>query len=298
MRPIESFNFYANPKEQLSYLQYLKRLVQLYIPSRYESSECPSPAFIINPNAKPADENQPVTGLPESLTIFVERYNQRAFPNFLDYDSYANNQTIQELISYLGINKDKFWFTLLFIYDYSLNQCLNGNKMKESVEEQVTNLLAKVDEYTESSKERPFTLTFSTGKKKTDVVIDNDLALDFITEAIKDKLKTFPLADYYDTCHHEMSDEIVEVPNSVYITYFANMFLTVFDLIPEVTSKRKKGAKHSQKEKDLVCQLIYFCHLSREKSWLEVENENLKGYLRQYTRSVDTFNAIYPIFDL
>ncbi|MBQ2878193.1 MAG: hypothetical protein IJE42_04585 [Bacteroidaceae bacterium] len=44
-------------------------------------------------------------------------------------------------------------------------------------------------------------------------------------------------------------------------------------------------------------QLAKFSGISRKKSWLQRENDNLKAYLRQYTHDTGTFSSIYPTFD-
>ena len=292
---VERFDFAENMREELSLLEYNRLLEILYVPNANESSEC---------GGWKAAESGPYFDLPqrivpvsESMRIFTQRYNDKVFPPFLSYTDYLGNAKIQKLVRDLSLDKEKFWCAVLFAYDYSVNQCQEAPKMKDSVEEQITSLQEKIQSYLQREDKLPFSFTLSTGKKKEDVVVDNDLALALISEALSDKMENLSEEDYYEMAHHDPSDETMTVPDCVLLTYFAKMFLTLFDLLPEVTSKRKKGARYSQKEKDLVCQLIYFAHLSRNRSWLALENENLKSYLRQYDREVKTFNKVYPIFN-
>ena len=87
---------------------------------------------------------------------------------------------------------------------------------------------------------------------------------------------------------------------SPFIAFFAQILLRFFNTQPQIRAKRKKGANHSFKETDLVCQLIHFTKLSINKRWLELENETLKAFLKQY-RSYEYPNnvsSVYPEFSL
>ena len=64
--------------------------------------------------------------------------------------------------------------------------------------------------------------------------------------------------------------------------------------LPQVEAKRKKGAKHSQKETDLICQLIYYTGLSLNKRWKDTENDYLKSFLRSYKVPDNVIGTIYP----
>ena len=293
---IENFDFKRNREKCIALLQYNKLLEKQYIPNASQSIEFGG--VKIAEDGVGCDDTQLAISLSESQQLFAKRYNEKVLPSFLDYDDYLGNGIIQKLVNGLSLDKDKFWFFILFVYDYSVNQCLGAPLMRNSVEEQIYYLQEKIQSYLQGSNQAPFTLTFCVGKKKDSVVVNNALALSFISEAIAEKLEIIPLGDDYETVHHEMSEEIVDMTDCVFLTYFSKMFLNLFDLLPEVKSKRKKGARYSQKEKDLVCQLIYFAHISRNKSWLVLENENLKTYLKKYDRQVNTFNKIYPIFNI
>ena len=87
--------------------------------------------------------------------------------------------------------------------------------------------------------------------------------------------------------------------DSPFITFFAKMFLSFFDTQDQVVKKRRKGAKHSQREIDLVCQLIAFTKLSIKECWKQTENDTLKAFLKQYNGyEPKTINSIYPSFRL
>ena len=76
------------------------------------------------------------------------------------------------------------------------------------------------------------------------------------------------------------------------------MVLNFFNKQPKIRSQRKKGAKHSLKEMELVSRLIYLTRLSKNEAWLEIENDYLKGYLKQYKDLDFTYrsSSVYDSF--
>ena len=306
MNPIDKFEWKTNWAAEKAILEYVIRLVKIVIPTLFETDEV-SAVTISKDGAKPKfDLSQRFVPLPsKSVLLFAERYNESLFPKALNYEDYLKATDIQDLINELKLDRDKFWFAILFAYDYSKHLCFEGKLKKESASEQIHKLVdrisdyvGEVDEYYGTKLKAPLTLTLSNGKKKGNITIDSEAAMGYILGALQERMKNEPLENYYAYTHHKQVDETVDTGLSVHITYFARLILTTFDCQPQVREKRRKGAKHSQKEIDLVCKLIYFTCISREKSWLQSENDNLKAYLRQYTRDTGTFNSIYPAFDM
>ena len=97
--------------------------------------------------------------------------------------------------------------------------------------------------------------------------------------------------------YQKLKDDSKFLSDSLYIYYFATMFLKFFDTQESVKIFRKKGAKHSIKERVLISRLIYFTKLSKKEFWL-TDDEILKSFLKQYKES-DFWNRtsnIYPEF--
>lgn len=306
MNPIDRFEWKENWAAEKTVLEYVSQLVAVVIPRRWETEEVSAMTISKDEARIKFNLNQRFVLLPsESVLLFAERYNERVFPKALNYEDFLKNADIQSLIEQLKLDRDKFWFAILFAYDYSKHLCFEGKLKKESASEQIHKLVdiisdyvGEVDEYYGTKLKAPLTLTLSNGKKKENITIDSEAAMGYILGALQERMKNEPLENYYAYTHHKQVDETIDTGLSVHITYFARLILTIFDCQPQVREKRRKGAKHSQKEIDLVCKLIYFTCISREKSWLQSENDNLKAYLRQYTRDTGTFNSIYPAFDM
>ena len=131
-------------------------------------------------------------------------------------------------------------------------------------------------------------------------MIDSPLAIRLIREMIINN--SIDITDDLLRKLNERTEQ--ENPNiltvSPFIAFFAQILLRFFNTQPQIRAKRKKGANHSFKETDLVCQLIHFTKLSINKRWLELENETLKAFLKQY-RSYEYPNnvsSVYPEFSL
>lgn len=65
-----------------------------------------------------------------ALPIFIKRYNQDKLKKYgkFTYEKYVANKDIQDTLKGLNIDIDKFWFLLLFIFDYACGTCIGGMK--------------------------------------------------------------------------------------------------------------------------------------------------------------------------
>ena len=235
----------------------------------------------------------------EATGIFVDRYNDGKFSH--SYDKYLKEELIQQFIEELEIDKDKFWFAVLFSLDFCNDICDNGMVLIDSCRDELTKLAKIIDDnisgwnsWQGAEFETPLTLILSNGKKKEDVVFENPTTLYYIAKAIKEKMESMKMERYITTDGFRFSDKTQELAPSIKISHFAQMLLTLFNSLPQVVAKRKKGAKHSQKETDLVCQLIYFTGLSLNKRWKDTENDYLKSFLRSYNVPYNVICTIYP----
>ena len=141
-------------------------------------------------------------------------------------------------------------------------------------------------------------LNFKVGKQKT--FVEYPVALRFLADAIHNHLKNADYATTKSLYVREEEEEAVIPKDSPIITYFAKILLNFFDTQEQVRNKRKEGANHSLKEMELVSLLVYFSRLSDNKSWTDIVNETLKGFLRQYKdyKYPNNVSSIYPEFSV
>lgn len=241
----------------------------------------------------------------KSLTIFASRYfrnkiNKTFLQKFLD------EKDVQETIIALGLDIDQFWYLLLFIYDYSYGECINGVVTGESAKDQllklVTGIITNIKETNSYKVEyyNPISIELNIkGKKK--IVIDNPLAIEYIGQIIVENFNKIedgsPLAN--SSILNEFTKDGFKCynpeSNSVNIWYFAKMFVTFFELNPHIKGRQKKGSTVSLSKIMLISKLVYITGLSRNESFLNSE-DTLKGFLKQYKdHKLDSLNGNYCI---
>ena len=96
---------------------------------------------------KPAQEDDEPFECSFAMPIFKQRYNDRLIKMPWSYEEYIKNQDIQSTINGLGYDVDKFWFALLFIYDYSHGECFSSQEFDTSPYSDIFNFAQTVSEY-------------------------------------------------------------------------------------------------------------------------------------------------------
>jgi len=230
----------------------------------------------------------PVFGYSEIVAIFKNRYNEGKLFKQNYYPKYI--QAVGHLLDELELDADKFWCLFLFAFDYCRSLYNEGLTMKATPLEQLkalVDIIANADD---------MLLNIKAGKQKT--TVESPVALRFLADAINKQLENADQVTIKSLYLREQDKETKQEKDSPIIVYFAKILLDFFNTQDHIRNKRKKGAKHSLKEMDLVSQLVYFSNLSTNKSWTEPENETLKAFLKQYKdyKYVNNVSSIYPEF--
>ena len=230
----------------------------------------------------------PVFGYSEIVAIFKNRYNEGKLFKQNYYPKYI--QAVGHLLDELELDADKFWCLFLFAFDYCRSLYNEGLTMKATPLEQLkalVDIIANADD---------MLLNIKVGKQKT--TVESPVALRFLADAINKQLENADQVTIKSLYLREQDKETKQEKDSPIIVYFAKILLDFFNTQDHIRNKRKKGAKHSLKEMDLVSQLVYFSNLSINKSWTEPENETLKAFLKQYKdyKYVNNVSSIYPEF--
>lgn len=235
-----------------------------------------------------------------ALHFFIPRYNENKLHGRFTYDSYIANQDIQSTLQGLGIDTDKFWFLLRFIFDYTCGSCLEGMRLHENGIEQIKKFAkAIVDNHAEMNQfgvtfKNPISISVKV-EGKHQVVVDNSNAIAHIAASIINTLNDAEEHPWMQTQGVDFSN-VTEEKQSVQIWLFAKMFQVFFNLIPykdQFKGRQKKGSTISLSKTLLISRLIYFTRISKNKSFLDDE-DTLKGYIKQYKdRRIKTLNSIY-----
>ena len=282
-------------KEKLTWedahlFDYISAVEYLYVPD-VDDYEYNINLVVSNSNAEIGEKVEaPVFGCSEISAIFMNRYNEGKLSKQHLYREYLD--AVRHLLKELQLDVDKFWCLFLFALDYCESLFYQGITMKATPLEQ---LQALADSIANADSETML-LNFKAGKQKASV--ESPIALRFLTEAIRNHLKNADDATTKSLYIREEKEEAVIPKDSPIIAYFAKILLNFFDTQEQVRNKRKEGANHSLKEMELVSLLVYFSRLSDNKSWTDIVNETLKGFLRQYKnyKYPNNVSSIYPEF--
>ena len=237
--------------------------------------------------------------------IFINRYNNNQIQIGIKYEDYLKDEELQETIDAFGLDKEKFWYLILFILDYST--CFSYNKVPDvlSPKNQLEKLSNEIDNNIDSLNETHLKVTFDKpiklvldikGKRKfviddpTTLYVISKLCMNLVNNTSEDSflnLGTIPIFN------EDGTPNIETVSNSVHIAYFAKMFITFFDDNPQFKGIKKKGKNGLLNKQLLISKLVYITKLSRSKSFL-ISDETLKGFLKQYKDlKISNPNMIY-----
>ena len=226
---------------------------------------------------------------------FKGRYNRGILKGRFSIDAYLQNRELQDLLTTLDLDAEKFWYLLLFCYDCSWGKCMEGIEIKESPKEQIEKFVNAISE--DYKRDTPFgavfkspiCITLKIGRKN--IVIDNKTAIASIAKFCADGLETVN-SDQMNTASVDLSNPHTE-SFSVFAYYFSQMIITALNYQEQVKEKRKKGANMSDKEKTLISHLLYFTGIVSNESVL-VDNDYLKSLLKQYKdKDIRSLNAFY-----
>ena len=265
------------------------------IDTRLEYMEAIAIKYVPDVDTDPATGERYVCGT-TALPIFIRRCNQNKLYGNFTYEDYIAHEDIQNTLKGLGVDIDKFWFLLLFIFDYTCGTCLDGMNATGIGIEQLTKFAKAIaDNHKEINQfgvsfKKPITVSVKV-EGKHQIVIDNENAIGYLAATIANNLKEI----------EEQSQQVsisthAEEKESVQIYLFYKMFNDFFNLEPynkQFNVRQKKGSTISLSKTLLISRLIYFTKLSTNKSFSEDEF-TLKGYIKQYKdKRIDTVNSIY-----
>jgi len=211
---------------------------------------------------------------------FADRYNKKKLNKLeginrqFEYDDYKNNEDIQNTLSGLKIDSDKFWYLLLYIYDYSLDISVDGISLTDTPREQLNNFVTAINENFKDDK----SIKISLDIKKHNVIIDNPTAISYLVSLLEEDLKkSVYITDMNSSKFIFKSNE----SNYFIIWYFTKTFISFFKVHPDLKAKSKsKDIKSvSYNKKLLISRLICLTKLSLNENF---EDDDLKGILNKY----------------
>ena len=252
-------------------------------------------AMIIHP-AMPKEVQGLILEGSEAMPTFKERYNNGLIEMPLTYEEYKKDKEIQTALSALQLDKDKFWFIILFIKDYVDGKCWQAFEYGETPASEIKKLFQSISQYEEHPNANPLTdhITFNEEltlslqvNGKTIHTIETANAIKFILSCCQEHLDDLNPKDEFDTEHLYDNIEMVSTypkqqqitaSNTKRICLFAQTFKMFFNFLPPFATNYRKGKKNAYDVTFLISQLIYLTGISDNENFL-TDKTTLKGYL-------------------
>ena len=215
---------------------------------------------------------------------FKKRYNAKVLNARYTFEKYIQYKDIQNTLEALNIDREKFWYLLLFVSDYIYGSCLEGIKVKETSRVLVEKLMQQLGKNIGNSGcilsfIKPMTLTLKLQEKHRSIEIDDPISLAYIYlvyEAGKDYFSN-DKPTRFDTQGIDRKGKDTEY-KTILVAMFYKLLKSFFKLLPKTnTSKSAKAYSTVSLNKTLlISRLVYLTNLSKDKRYTGVDEKNSK----------------------
>ncbi|MDE6336319.1 MAG: hypothetical protein K2L34_07090 [Muribaculaceae bacterium] len=231
--------------------------------------------------------------------IFKRRYNFGKLNRDFTYSDYIrtdrnDNETVIDIIKALGIDVEKFWYLLLFVFDYAQGSTVETLVCNSTPKQEIEKLIGFVEQNEDTidplkgiRHKEPMKLTLQI--KGHRLIIENPNTI----SAIAWMCKQLVPAIENGSCLNSGATHNSSKSNSIRIWLFAQMLRYFFQLYPDFTVQRKIGNAPTRSTLRLISKLVYLTKLTTNEDY-NSDDENLKALLKQYrNHKLNTINAIY-----
>lgn len=215
---------------------------------------------------------------------FKKRYNARILEVPYKFEKYIQYEDVQNTLEALNIDREKFWYLLLFVSDYIYGSCLEGVKVKEAPQILVEKLMQQIGKNIDKDGSKvtfikPMTLTLKIQEEHRSIEINDPISLAyiyFIYEAGKDNF-CIDKPTIFDIQGIDRKGKDTE-PNTVLVAMFYKLLDSFFKLLPKTnTSKPAKAYSTVSLNKALlISRLVYLTNLSKDKRYTGVDEKKDK----------------------
>ena len=224
------------------------------------------------------------------LERYISRYNTSATKSGLKkldklkarLNEFLSREEFGETLTFFELDIEKFWHLLLFVYDFSYNQCTDGIKHISSL----TTLQTIIDKITENTELHPLQsptfkeetkITFCVGKKK--YTIEDCPTILRICSRLKEDVDTSDDWNWQNIKSY-MKSETSESTSVLAYAFYLH-FITFFNSYQSIISKRKIKDSPSKREKQLIGDLIFFTGIIQNES-ISTDPDYLKTLIKRY----------------
>ncbi len=245
-----------------------------------------------------------------AIGYFVNRYFKGEIKIPKSALEYENKTDLLETIKAFGYDTDKFWYLILFIYDFTSGYCVKGYELEDTTRTVIEKFIRRIfDNYESFDFDEIYSDRFTTFKEPIKITIETKRKHKFVIED-PNAIFYLALASYNNLNNGEINKLLEKkifhsrwvdgkldynyLPSTFQIYYFAKMFHTFFKLVPPIKGRKAKNSYSdvSYNKNIFITDLILFLGLASSKKF---SVEGLKSLLNQYKNfSLDrVFNTFY-----
>ncbi len=283
MKPIDKFNDDILTPEELRLLEYVIEVADKFNPD----------VNFDNPDADQDDEDSYLFPSQAPYT-FIRRYNSNSLHSKFEYQRYISNKGIQLFLKEQEVDIQKFWYLLLFVYDYVYGACTSGLGAYRSIYDELTDIAETVNTFGTKGME----IEIRVHKKKV-LQINNPRAISYLAKICKEDVENTDrnsnkYSDSIKCCSAIDFENKINKNASIKICLLGNMFQYFFSVNPQFNFRKKRG-EQSLSKLLLISRLVYFTGLTPNKVYNTEEGaDTLKGLLSKYKGETSkTTNSIY-----
>ena len=243
-------------------------------------------------------------------TSFIRRYNDREINAPFAFEDYINNKDIQDTLNAFKINVEKFWYLLLFAYDFTIGTCKNGRRIKEIPKVDVDKLMQQIKDniaYADSNYTfiNKMKLSLKTDGVSKRITIEDPatLAQMSILYRYASRLYEEGKIEVTNITFEQNSEEEYETILVATFHKLLNDFM--FNIYPEISGIKKPEIKAyttiSGSRTLLISRLIYLTTLSDNIKYTGYDDNNkpcpdfLHNQLSSYRKfEISRTNTFYP----
>ena len=298
IKPIDKFTLDKYVREEDDLLEYVEMLgckchpdydlirVKKEIENKAETNEAEQEEEIVEEEVVEKDEGE-IKFVFMGTTVtqeFKKRYNAKVLNAHYTFEKYLQDKDVQNTLEALNIDKEKFWYLLLFVSDYIHGSCLEGAKVKEAPKLLVEKLMQHIGKNIDKDGSKisfikPMTLTLKIQEEHHSIEIDDPISLAYIHYAYNAGKEYFNIdkPTIFDIQGIDRKGKATE-PDTVLVAMFYNLLNSFFKLLPK-TNKSKIAKAYttvSLNKTLLISRLVYLTNLSKDERYTGIDKKKEK----------------------
>ena len=299
IKPIDKFTLDKYVREEDDLLEYVEMLgckchpdydlirVKKEIENKAETNEAEQEEEIVEEEVVVKKDEGEIKFAFMGTTVtqeFKKRYNAKVLNAHYTFEKYLQDKDVQNTLEALNIDKEKFWYLLLFVSDYIHGSCLEGAKTKEAPKLLVETLMQQIGKNIDKDGSKisfikPMTLTLKIQEEHHSIEIDDPISLAYIHYAYNAGKEYFNIdkPTIFDIQGIDRKGKATE-PDTVLVAMFYNLLNSFFKLLPK-TNKSKIAKAYttvSLNKTLLISRLVYLTNLSKDERYTGIDKKKEK----------------------